>query len=308
VNGAEHGARFGPTMATTPSSQYSQKLRGRLLGAISRSSFVRNSYAGCSRLPFLGSIVRKAAGTVVPTGERICVRIPRGLGKGLWLWIDPRFEERLLNGDYEPQVQEVLAGSLKPGDCCFDVGAHIGFFSLLAARLVGESGKVVAFEPDPINAAVLRANAINNGMPQIHLVEAAVWSSSGPVQFAGVEAASSRVDGRVEQVANHGRSQITVEGIRLDDYYSRHELPPPVLLKVDVEGAETEVVYGATHLFRDIRPTLLCEVHSDENQAKLEKWFEEKNYSIRWIPGHARLPVYLLAASRRPLGDLGGLG
>jgi FkbM family methyltransferase len=297
VNGAEHGPHLRPTMGTMPSPQYSQKLRGRLLGAMSRSSFVRNSYAGCSRLPFLGSIIRKAAGTVVPTGERICVRIPRGLGKGLWLWIDPRFEERLLNGDYEPQVQEVLAGSLKPGDCCFDVGAHIGFFSVLAARLVGESGKVVAFEPDPINAAVLRANAINNSMPQIQLVEAAVWSSSGPVQFASVEAASSRVDGRVEQAANHGSSQITVEGIRLDDYCSRHSVPPPVLLKVDVEGAETEVVYGATHLFRDIRPTLLCEVHSEENQAKLEQWFVERCYSLKWIKCFAGFPVYLFASS-----------
>ena len=70
-----------------------------------------------------------------------------------------------------------------PGACFYDVGAHIGFYSLLAARLVGQGGHVVAFEPDPANAAVLRENITRNNLGQIEVVPVALWSHCGVVAF-----------------------------------------------------------------------------------------------------------------------------
>jgi len=269
---------------------------GRVLGTLSASSFARSLYSGLTHVPLLGTLVHAAAGKVFAGKKRVWARIPHGLGKGLWLKIDPRFEYQILSGEHEREAQELLAAHLKPGDCFYDVGAHTGFFSLAAARLVGDSGRVVAFEPDPENAALLRAAKAKNNLPQIEVVEAAVWSSSGPLEFERATSASSLVDGKVGQVASSNINRVQVSGITLDEYISGKGVIPPIFLKIDVELAESEVLEGAAELFRASRPFLLCEVHTNENRNRVGAWLSARNYRLHDFDGRSTFPMWFVAS------------
>ena len=109
-------------------------------------------------LPLLGKIVHRLSHSILPADQKIWARVERGHGKGLWIELNPRTGQHYLRGDVEPPLQDVLAGLLKPGMVFYDLGANIGFFSLLAAKLVGPAGKVFSFEPDSENASRLRRN------------------------------------------------------------------------------------------------------------------------------------------------------
>jgi FkbM family methyltransferase len=150
----------------------------------------------------------------------------------------------------------------------YDLGANIGFFSLLAAKLVGPSGVVVAFEPDPENAARIRENASRNNFSWITVEQKAVWSEASMVTFSRMDPALSpdRGQGHVSAEASAANS-IRVEATSLDAYSSGHA--PPQFLKCDVEGAEVEVFRGAGRLLRENRPGILCELHSEEARHTL---------------------------------------
>jgi predicted RNA methylase len=96
----------------------------------------------------------------------------------MWLELNPRTGQNYLNGKGELAVQQALAARIQPGEVFYDLGANIGLFSLMAARLVGASGEVYSFEPDPVNAARLRRNVAQNRLTNVTVVEHGVWSSS----------------------------------------------------------------------------------------------------------------------------------
>jgi predicted methyltransferase len=102
--------------------------------------------------------------------------------------LNPRTGKIYFEGGGEPEVQEALLQHLRPGMTFYDIGANIGFFSLLAARLVGKEGCVVAFQADPEIAARLREHAERNSLGWITVEEKAVWSeprtvfSHGPIR------------------------------------------------------------------------------------------------------------------------------
>jgi len=267
-------------------------------GTVSPLVLIRKIYLGCSKIPIFGSVLRKVVRKLLPPNRRSWICIPNGPAKGLWLFVDLRFEPHFLDGRYETPAQEVLTTCLRAGDCFYDVGAHIGFFTLLAARLVGERGTVIAFEPDPSNARILRTTAIKNKLPQIRVVEAAAWSSSGSLEFQRADPASSGVDGQVGPIANLNSDRIRVSGVALDDFVLRHESPPPNFLKIDVEAAEVGALEGAAELFKTFRPSLLCEVHNVRSKAEVEVWLQERLYSLKWLGPHDSLPIQLLALPR----------
>ena len=247
--------------------------------------------------------MRRTAAKVLAVGQRVWVRIPEGLAQGLWLQVETRFEPQFLNGQYELQAQEVLRKYLRPGGCFYDIGAHVGFFSLCASRIVGESGVVMAFEPDPENAKVLREAAQRNDMPQLRVVEAAVWSSSGPIEFQRAPKSSSRVDGQVRPIANwEDENRVSVDGVSLDDFILRSKSRPPDFLKVDVEAAESEVLKGASWLFGTYAPLLLCEVHNATNEAGVREWLTQQKYQFRWLASRGSFPVHLVGFRNEQLG------
>lgn len=177
-------------------------------------------------------------------GKRIALRRP-----------DPAF----LDGSYEAPIQTALAEHLAEGAVFYDVGANVGFFSLLAASIVGDSGAVYAFEPVPANAASIRHSARLNRLSNIEVFEEAVGERSGSASLI----LSRHIGGAT--LASKGAPQdatgeIEVAVTTLDDAIADRGLRPPSLIKIDVEGAELEVLRGMTDTLAIHRPPILYEI------------------------------------------------
>ena len=200
------------------------------------------------------------------------IQVRGGVARGTRLALDLRREKAYWLGHYEPEAQSFLESHVGAGDVVYDLGAHVGFFSICAGRL---GAKVYAFEPLARNAARIRRQADMNGLP-IEVVEAAVWDSDGGVHLEDGDSDS-------EWRAAEGGA---VASIRLDDFASHHD--PPTFVKIDVEGAEGRVLRGAEAMIRRYRPTILCEVHGDELRGEvlgLLEGYEFENVGSEWRIG-----------------------
>jgi FkbM family methyltransferase len=195
----------------------------------------------------------------------------------LWLNLNPRTGQAYFEGAGEPEVQATLEKHLRPGMTVYDVGANIGLFSMIAARLVGPQGSVVAFEADPEIAARLREHLSRNEFRQATVEEAAVWSETKQVYFERADPAASPDRGLGRVVEADERNTARVSAVSLDDYAQTHAAPD--FVKCDVEGAEVEVFRGAKGLLREKRPVVVCEMHSEENRRALTAEFTASGYS-----------------------------
>jgi FkbM family methyltransferase len=276
----------------------------RILHSMTRSDFVRGTYGVLRGIPVVGTGIQKLVHATMPLGTKLWIRIPDGLGKGFWIHADPRFELGYTNGDHEPWIQELLRTELRSGDCYYDVGAHTGFFCLIASRFVGSLGTIVAFEPDPQNAVALKANIGKNGLTQVTVVEAAVWSSPGRVTFECASDLSNRTQGHVSSEASARLDRISVPAVRLDDLVLREGYPTPHLIKMDVEGAEWEALQGASRLLTEAQPKLLCEVHDPAQMGQIRTYLVGFGYTAEeWKPVHPHYSdyrqLYIWAAAKR---------
>ncbi len=228
------------------------------------------------------------------------MQISAGPAEGLWLKVDPYLEAQYIGGFPEPAVEAEIAIHLGRGGCFYDVGAHIGFYSLMAEHLMRGKGRVVAFEPDPNNAQILRQNLARNMFSAIDVVASAVWSHSGIVKFqrsgAGHPEESTRRGHVVASIDDRSNSKvIDAEAITLDLFVQSH--PAPTMIKVDVEGAELEVLKGAQKLLSQAKPVWLFEVHHQAAATLLEENLRQHDYRIEWQAMHPNFPFprHLLA-------------
>jgi FkbM family methyltransferase len=214
------------------------------------------------------------------------LRIMRGSMAGVRINLGGSFL-RYLTGDAEPEVQEALAELIEPGQTVYDVGANIGFFTILCSRLVGPQGKVYAFEPIPENVVTLRHNIALNKLTNVVVVEQALSASTGTAEmFVSPWSAfhSLNVDGASKR-ENHGPDggQITVETVTLDEFVQGDGVLAPDLIKLDVEGAELLVVAGMRETLRAVQPLLLVEVH--DTNREYGEFVDSIGYRVRVIDG-----------------------
>lgn len=151
-------------------------------------------------------------------------------------------------GNSEPESAGFIGSFLKPGMVFFDVGAHIGEYTLIASRAVGPTGAIHAFEAQPDTFALLRRNCTANGAENVKLNRSAVCDRQGEVEFdISEEPSMSSMAAAVE--VERKRARIRVPGVTLDQYCQTH-CTWPSLLKIDVEGAELLVLRGAADVLR----------------------------------------------------------
>jgi FkbM family methyltransferase len=180
------------------------------------------------------------------------VAVRSGPAQGIRLVVLPRREKYYWTGAYEPGVQDALVRLLRPGMTVWDVGAHIGFFSLLAARLVGPDGVVHAFEPMSANRERLQAAVALNGAANVVVRDRAVSATPGRADLHGHEHTT------MWSLLETGRRGEPVEVVTLD--LLAGELGSPQLVKIDAEGAEVDVLRGGeTLLGGQVKPALLVE-------------------------------------------------
>lgn len=149
--------------------------------------------------------------------------------------------------EWEPDLTRFIAGRLVHGDVFIDVGANVGYYSLLAAECVGERGSVVAVEASPVVAADLRHHVdINRAGDRIRVVNKAAAATPGTLTtYAG----PVHNVGMTTTVQSHGmHAESEVEALPLDSMLSADEIVATRLIKIDVEGAEPDVVAGMASL------------------------------------------------------------
>jgi len=160
-------------------------------------------------------------------------------------------------GVYEFATSHLVRAYLLPGDVFVDVGANIGYYSVIAGAAVGRAGAVYAFEPSARIRARLERNVELNQMPQITVRPEAVAANAGVVRL--IEPQGTGNDGLAYVDMNGGSAGVEVRAVRLDqlpDFFDR----APALIKVDVEGGEPEVFRGAAALLnRSDAPSIIFE-------------------------------------------------
>jgi FkbM family methyltransferase len=168
---------------------------------------------------------------------------------------------------YEPDFYLPFVHEIREGMTVIDVGAHVGFFSLGAALRAGAPGKVCAFEPSPETFDILKKHICLNGWEdRIEALQGVVGDHDGTTAFYtyGTSMAASVSQANVEvlnpEVRDRPAARIDSTSFSLDSFCSKRGLKPDVI-KVDVEGAEVQVLRGARNLLSTLPIVVFCEVH-----------------------------------------------
>ncbi len=185
--------------------------------------------------------------------------IHRGVGAGLHFNTGPSHAGYVL-GTSEPLMQAAFSHLIKPGMAVYDLGAHVGFFTVIASRLVGPEGDVISCEPLPDNVEMIEYNVRLNQFTNVRTFTTAIGDRDGEARFH-VSAVPSW--GRLEGTGQLDQKVdvISVPIARLDTIVRERSLPPPDVIKIDVEGAEADVLQGARGTATVHRPVLLIELH-----------------------------------------------
>lgn len=141
---------------------------------------------------------------------------------------------------WEPFETQIIMNELGKGEVVLDIGANIGYYTLLFAELVGEQGKVFAFEPDPTNFRLLQRNVVVNSLRNVTLIQKAVSDTNGKLSLYLAE--HNKGDHRIYD-SGDGRQSIPIESTRLDDYFERCDTQVD-FIKMDIQGAEASAIRG----------------------------------------------------------------
>lgn len=212
--------------------------------------------------------------------------VRRGVAKGLkrrgGLGFVPQFSQ--------PSAEDRFLGDLRlQGQTVYDIGAYEGVMALFFARAVGPRGRVIAFEPNPINRARLESNVALNKFDNVTVFQVAIGSRQEKAQLAIRQNnyATGSIDPSIKmQILEERGSLIEVEVDTLDHRFQIARLPPPNFVKIDVEGYELNVLNGMTDTIAKARPDIFIELHGvgvqkkRENARKVVNFLSAAAYSI----------------------------
>ena len=176
----------------------------------------------------------------------------------------PEEVQYVLSAVYEPRVCVAIEREVQPGNICADVGANIGYMTLLIARCCGPGGHVYAFEALPSNAKHLEENVAINGLAGWVTVENLAVSDGSESRVMLYEGDSSPEFSLLPRSGHTGGVQ--VPAVALDAYFGKGRLD---FVKMDIEGAEGQAIKGMRHLLRSQRPICLIEIHGEPGLSAL---------------------------------------
>ncbi len=218
---------------------------------------------------WLGKLLRMPL-RVIP--KNAVLPILQGPGRGL-KWIVRSYNHGCWLGSYEFEKQAVLREIVRPGDVVYDIGAHVGYFSIIFGKLVDATGAVYAFEPVKENYDFILQHISINKLPNVKAIHAGIAAVSGTVCFVtqNHSATSHRADSGSAQVAVYN----------LEEYVRDNRLPAPNLIKMDIEGEEIYVIPSILDFVVRHRTKLLISTHDNGSAGVLGKLLTAKGYSVR---------------------------
>jgi FkbM family methyltransferase len=179
-----------------------------------------------------------------------------------WIYVNPRDVGVAMNlmtaGIFEQRLTELLERIVEPGMHVIDGGANVGYFTMLASRLVGESGRVYAFEPEPNNFDLLKRGVERNGRKNVVAVRAALSNHVGTGTLFLDRSNLGAPSLRESNISDPGGS-VDVETLTLDGYFEQRTDAQVDLIKLDTEGAEGLALAGAKGVITSDAPIIIME-------------------------------------------------
>jgi FkbM family methyltransferase len=231
------------------------------------------------------------------TGEGKIYKVANGPMQGLHWKRYNSFPYWYHSGLYEPQITEYIQHHLRPNGIFWDVGAHAGYHTICAARVVGEQGRVIAVEADPDTADIAREQIALNELQNITVLSLAIADKVGKITFmrSSLDSRTSAITGTGSQKGRASAIEVpmTTLDVLLDEF------PMPDMLKMDIEGAEIYALPGGERLFSaDNRPEhVLIAVHGKSARHFAVQFLIDHGYQLLSVPGFE--PDTNLVAVRR---------
>lgn len=230
------------------------------------------------RLPttsLLGRLLR-APLRLIPRGA--AVRILYGPLRGM-RWIVGSGNHGYWLGTYEIDKLKTFYRTLKEGDVVYDLGANVGYYSLIASKAVGATGRVVCFEPSIRNTGFIRRHLQLNEISNCDVIEAAVSQSDGIAFFdRGPNFFQGHLTSESENTA-------CVKTANLDSLVSSRQVPSPTVIKCDIEGAEYEALIGARDTLERFAPIIFLATHGEDVNKRCCDFLYKLGYEISALDG-----------------------
>ena len=199
---------------------------------------------------------------------RLPVKARLGNGMPIWVpWSDHIGQSIYEQGYYEPELVALIQRLLKPGMVFFDVGAHVGQYTLVASQVVGDAGEVHGFEPDPDTFRLVEQNVKLNNLKNVCLNRMALTSDSG-TGYLYLAPVSSLGDNSLSPPKDYSGLRCEVQCTTVDQYLESRHLDRVDCMKIDIEGAELSLLKGANRLFTlKNRPLIVMEFEEARQRA-----------------------------------------
>ncbi len=226
-------------------------------------------FSKISNQKIIGKILRSVL-KIIPNGMTVIIIQGRLRGKK---WIKGSGVNGYWLGSYESEQVRFFEKIVKKDWVIFDIGAHVGFYTLLSAELVGKDGKVFSFEPLIDNYEYLKKHIEINNYKNITPLNVAVSDKDGSAFFRKGENTS------MGHLTSNG--EIKVRTITIDNLINNKKLPIPDVLKIDVEGAELAVLKGAVNLLNGYHPIIFLSTHSSDIHKKCCDFLLSLGYKLQ---------------------------
>ncbi len=230
-------------------------------------------FTGLPHRNWLGRIIRLPL-KLIPAGLQLPILQGNLRGRR---WIAGSSYHACWVGSYEYEKRIAFEKLVAGGSIVFDIGAHVGFYTLLASILVGPEGRVFAFEPLPDNLFYLYEHLRINRITNAAVIEAAVSDAPGATGFA---TGKTSMMGRISPQGQYRVKTVTIDGL-----VSNREVPPPDFIKIDVEGGELPVLAGAKRTLAESYPVIFLSTHGPATHRECCNFLREIGYALRPVTG-----------------------
>lgn len=220
--------------------------------------------------------------------KNMSVPITNGFLKD-YFWSLSTSDETYLSGNFDMDTLLEFKKFLKPNQVVYDLGANEGYYSISASKIVGKFGKVFAFEPMPENLIHLNRHVNKNKIENITVINKAVADKNGKVTFSMTDDRAGNTYISSSPKFDESKSNFLVETVTVDHFcLVEHNLPPD-LIKIDVEGAEYDVLKGAEEVIKTFRPVVILATHEYHVKGIKDlclNYFENQGYQYYKLNNH----------------------
>jgi FkbM family methyltransferase len=230
-------------------------------------------------IPGIAALQRWLVARVL-SGEPFVHTINAGPARGLRFEVELPLDKAIWSGTYEPEFADAISDGVKQGDVCYDIGGYRGYMSGTMA-LAGAS-KVIVFEPLPANQQALQRLCSLNPSLNIEIKPIAVGNTDGSIQLRVMaDASMGKLVTSTFQSEAQAAGEIEIAIRRLDSLVQSAEILAPSVMKIDVEGAELDVLEGAANILKASRPIVFIEAHSSVLEDACSRELSRHGYVIR---------------------------